>query len=321
MGSLTGKVAIVTGGGRGIGRSHALALAREGVAVIVNDSGVAHFDGEGERTLAPAEAVVSEIEAAGGRAVADGHDISTWTNASAVIDCAIEAFGRLDILVNNAAIARGKPIQDLSEDDWHHSIAVNLTGTVATSYFAAAYWQKQGPETGRTIINTSSGVVLPPVAGGPPYVVSKAAVATFSMTAALELAHLGVRVNAIAPVARTRISTVMAPDMMKPVEHGFDHVAPENVSAVLLFLASPECTLTGQLVGSIGDQLFLCDSWRVIHHFSNNQQAWMNESLRNALNDVPAQRDIVGMGYDSILVDRFPTDAAIVALEQSAKAA
>lgn len=318
MGCLDGKVAIVTGGGRGMGRTHALALAREGAAVVVNDFGVSQFDGEGELSLEPAEAVVAEILASGGRAVADGRDISKWDEVGKIVDLAVDAFGRLDIVVNNAGIARGSAIHSMSEYDWERSLAVNLTGPAAMTHWAGAYWLKQGPEAGRTIINTSSPVVVPPVPNGPPYVVSKAAVATLTMTSALELAHLGVRVNTIAPVARTRISETMAPDSMKPVVDGFDRMAPENVSALVVYLASPGCQVTGRFLGIIGDQLYIYDSWSVAHHFANEDREWSNETLAAAFKSIPLQQRVTSLAAVGTSEELAPSDAAIQALQSVA---
>lgn len=313
---LSGKVAIVTGGGRGIGRAHAVALAEAGAAVLVNDFGASQFDGEGALTMEPAESVVAEIIAAGGQAVADGRDVSNWDEVGAIVDTAVGTFGRLDIVVNNAAIARGGAIHTLSALDWERSIAVNLTGAAAMTHWAGAYWLKQGAQAGRSIINTSSPVLIPPVPNGAPYVASKAGIATLTMTSALELAELGVRVNAIAPVARTRISQTMAPDLMKPINEGFDPMAPENVSALVVYLASPRCQITGRLLGVVGDRLFVYDSWTVAHGFDNEGAQWSDEALDAALGAVPLQQRVIGLGGHGPREQPAPSDAALEALDR-----
>lgn len=290
MAILDGKVAIVTGGGRGIGRAHALALAREGAAVLVNDPG-AEFSGDGERNSGPAEEVAEAAIAAGGRAAADTTDISDWDGAGAVVEAALKSFGRLDIVVNNAGVARFGTIDAVSRHDWERTIAVNLTGTAALCHWAAAHWREQGPQPGRSIINTSSGVGLTPLPGNPMYVASKAGVAALTIALANELAELGVRVNAVAPVARSRISEFVAGDLMKPVEQGFDRMAPENVAAVVAFLASPLCRFTGRTFGIVGDDLTIFDGWTVGRHLDNGEQRWTPEALRAALADVPLQQE------------------------------
>src|SRR5262249_16960626 len=159
---------IVTGGGRGLGRAHAIALAKEGASVLVNDLG-GDFGGDGSSSRQPADEVVSSIVAGGGRAAIDTTDISDWDGASAIVDAAVKTFGRLDILVNNAGIARFATIDKLTRRDWERTIAVNLTGTAAMCHWAASHWRERGPEAGRRIINTTSGVGLTPPPGNPPY--------------------------------------------------------------------------------------------------------------------------------------------------------
>jgi NAD(P)-dependent dehydrogenase (short-subunit alcohol dehydrogenase family) len=285
---LTGKVAIVTGGGRGLGRAHAIALANKGAAVLVNDLG-GDLSGDGSPSRSPAEEVASAILAAGGQAATDTSDISDWDGARAVVDAAVKAFGRLDILVNNAGIARFGSIDALTRKDWERTIAVNLTGTAAMCHWAAAHWRERGPQSGRSIINTSSAVGLTPPPGNPPYVAAKAGVAALTIACAIELAELGVRVNAIAPVARSRISQVVAPDQMKPVDNGFDRMAPENVAPLVVYLASPLCRFTGRIFGIVADDLTIFDGWTTTLHINNNEQRWTPEALQQALSDVPLQ--------------------------------
>lgn len=316
---MKGKVAIVTGSGRGIGRAHALALAGEGAAVVVNDPG-GEFSGDGSSNSGPAEEVAKAVVAAGGRAVADTTDISDWDGAGALVQAALAAFGRLDIVVNNAGISRFGTIDTISRRDWERTIAVNLTGTGALCHWAAAHWREQGPQPGRRIINTSSGVGLFPEPGNPMYVASKAGVAALTIALAIELAELGVRVNALAPVARSRISETVAPDLMKPVEQGFDRMAPENVAAIVPYLASPLCRFTGRTFGIVGDDLTVVDGWTVSHHLNNAEQPWTQEALQAALEDVPLRQEVrqqAVIGVESASSPPHEVLAALAAVEKA----
>jgi NAD(P)-dependent dehydrogenase (short-subunit alcohol dehydrogenase family) len=319
MAVLKGKVAIVTGGGRGIGKAHALALAKEGAAVLVNDLG-AEFSGDGDANIGPAAEVAQAIIAAGGRAVADTTDISDWDGGGAVVQAALEAFGQLDIVVNNAGIARFGTIDVVSRRDWERTIAVNLTGTAALCHWAAAHWREVGPQPGRSIINTSSPVGLMPGAGNPMYVASKAGVAALTIALAGELAELGVRVNGLAPVARSRISEFVAGDLMKPVEQGFDRLAPENVAAVVTFLASPLCRFTGRIFGILGDDLTMYDGWTASRHLANAEQRWTPEALQAALADVPLQQEVLEQGPHGVVAKATPPQEWLEALAAAEKA-
>ncbi|MGW5639796.1 SDR family NAD(P)-dependent oxidoreductase [Streptomyces sp. NPDC003832] len=314
MATLKGKVAIVTGGGRGIGKAHALALASEGAAVIVNDPG-AQFSGDGDKNKGPAEEVAQAIIDAGGKAVPDTTDISDWDGAGAVVQAAVKAFGRLDIVVNNAGISRFGTIDAISQRDWERTVEVNLNGTAALCHWAAAHWREQGPEAGRRIVNTSSGVGLFPMPGNPMYAAAKAGVAALTIAAAMELAELGVRVNGVAPVARSRISETVAPDLMKPVEGGFDRMAPENVAAIVSYLASPLCRFTGRILGIIGDDLTVLDSWTVSRHLTNSGQRWTSGDLEAALADVPQQQQVAQQALFGVETAPFPPQNVLAALE------
>ncbi|OBJ99957.1 SDR family NAD(P)-dependent oxidoreductase [Mycobacterium sp. 1245852.3] len=310
MGYLDGKVAIVTGGGRGIGRAHALALAREGAAVLVNDFG-GDFNGDGSPSSAPAEEVAQSIIGAGGRAVADSTDISDWDRVGGVVEAALEAFGRLDIIINNAGIVRFATIDEVTREDWERTIDVSLTGTAALCHWAGAHWRKQGPEAGRRIINTSSGVGLSPLPGNPMYVAAKAGVAALTIACALELAHLGVRANGLAPVARTRISEFVAEELMSQVPDGFDPMAPEHVGTFATFLASPLCRFTGRIFGIAGDDVTVYDGWNTTYHIANDEQPWTLNALEAALDVVPLQQHGLtqgARGRDQLIV---PTDAVL----------
>lgn len=214
MGQLDGRVAVITGAGRGIGREHALLFAREGASVVVNDLGGAN-DGSGS-DAGPAQEVVDEIVAAGGKAVANTDNISTWAGASNLVNQAVETFGQLDAVVNNAGILRDGFVAGLEEDQWDSVIQVHLKGHFAVLRHAAEYWKAQskaGADVKATVVNTASdsGVTLPNPGQGN-YGAAKAGIAALSCVAAAELERYGVKVNAIAPVARTRL-TLATPGM------------------------------------------------------------------------------------------------------------
>lgn len=289
--SLAGKVALVTGAGRGLGREHALALAASGAKVVINDLGGSNV-GEGGDAR-PAHEVAEEIVAAGGVAVADTRSVSDWDSAHAMIDDTVTRFGDIDIIVNNAGISRLGLFGEITEADWELSAGVNFKGVTATMNAAAAHWRRVGPKAGRAIINTASPAGLHPISPINVYSATKAAVAALTISAALELAPLGVRANAIAPMARTRMLEG-APqemiDMMAPRD-GFDPNSPEHVAQVVTFLASPECRFTGRVFGAWGSELFLFDEWDAAHHISNNGQKWTNASLADATSAFPVQQN------------------------------
>ncbi len=289
MGLLDGKVAIVTGAGRGIGRSHALTLAREGAAVLVNDLGGAITGGGADAE--PAQAVAAEILAAGGRAMADTSDIADWQACGALVERAVAAFGRLDILVNNAGITRYDSIETESCAGWDRVLAVNLTGTAALMHWAARHWAAQGPALGRAIVNTSSPAGTNPPPGAISYVASKAAIAAITVSAATELAHLGVRVNALAPMARSRMTDAVPKldAIMRPPAHGLDRMAPDNVSRLMLYLAAPECRFTGRVFGVDGDDIYLFEGMSAETHVANGGAAWDHDALARALAQVEQQ--------------------------------
>lgn len=289
MQHLKDKVAIVTGGGRGLGRAHALALAKMGAAVVVNDLG-GEFSGDGKSNHGPANDVVQIISGEGGRALANSADISAWDQAATLVEAALSAFGRLDVVVNNAGIARFGTIDRISRRDWERTIDVNLTGTAALSHWAAAHWREAGPEAGRRIVNTTSGVGLTPQAENPMYVAAKAGVAAFTLACAIELADLGVRVNGVAPAARSRISEFVAGEMMSHVPEGFDRMSPEHSATVVAYLASPLCSFTGRIFGVVGDDVTIFEGWTAPHHVANGEQSWTIDALHSALSTIPAQQ-------------------------------
>jgi NAD(P)-dependent dehydrogenase (short-subunit alcohol dehydrogenase family) len=281
--SLKGKVALVTGAGRGLGRAHALALAAAGASVVVNDLGGSDRGEGGNASVA--DEVAAEIRATGGSAIADASDVSKWDNAGRLVQSALDAFGHLDIVVNNAGISRFAPIHAMSRDDWDRTIAVNLTGTAAVTHWAAKAWVAAGPAAGRAIVNTSSPAGTNPLPGSPAYCAAKAAVAALTITSAAELAHLGARVNAIAPMARTRLTDAVPflADVMRRPESGFDRVAPENVAPLVVWLAGPECDFTGRVFGAEGDDIYLFEGWDAALQISNGGQCWTVDGITAAL--------------------------------------
>jgi NAD(P)-dependent dehydrogenase (short-subunit alcohol dehydrogenase family) len=264
MGLLHGRVAIVTGAGGGIGRAHALALAAEGAAVVVNDIGVG-LDGSPAGGGSAAQAVADEIRSAGGRAVADGSDVADWEQAAGLIQAAVEEFGGLDVLVNNAGIVRDRMIANTSEEEFDAVVAVHLKGHFATMRHAGAYWRgrsKAGEAVDARIINTSSAAGLQGSVGQGNYSAAKAGVAALTLVAAAEMGRYGVTVNAIAPAARTRMTeTVFAAMMAKP-DSGFDAMAPENVSPLVVWLGSAESAgVTGKVFEVEGGLIRVAEGW------------------------------------------------------------
>ncbi|MBN8866062.1 MAG: SDR family oxidoreductase [Solirubrobacterales bacterium] len=270
MGALDGRVAVITGAGRGIGREHALLFAREGARVVVNDLGGAN-DGSGS-DAGPAQEVADEIVAAGGEAVANTDDISTWAGAERLIDQAVGEFGRLDVLVNNAGILRDGFVASLDEADWDAVVDVHLKGHFAVLRHAAAHWKersKAGEQPNAAVVNTASasGVTVPN-AGQANYGAAKAGIAAMTQVAAMELERYGVRVNAIAPIARTRL-TLATPGMgavfAAGVEDatGHDLFDPANISPLVAWLATADCPATGQVYAVQGGSIQELTGWSV----------------------------------------------------------
>jgi NAD(P)-dependent dehydrogenase (short-subunit alcohol dehydrogenase family) len=255
------RVAIVTGAGRGIGREHAMLLASEGASVVVNDLG-GGTDGSGS-DAGPAAAVAAEIRDAGGAAVANTDDVSDWDGAARLIARAIDEFGRLDVLINNAGILRDRMLVNLSEDEWDVVMRVNVKGHVAPLRHAAAHWRvraKAGEKVQASVVNTSSPSGLFANVGQSNYGAAKTAVAGLTMIAAKELAPYGVRVNAIAPAARTRLTGTASAADREPPE--FDPMEPANVSPWVAYLASDRCSMTGRCFVVYGGSIVLVEPWR-----------------------------------------------------------
>ncbi|MBM7520269.1 SDR family oxidoreductase [Nocardioides nitrophenolicus] len=279
---LEGRVAIVTGAGRGIGRAHALELARHGAQVVVNDFGVSAA-GEGTDE-SPAHQVVAEIEAMGGAAVVNGADVADFAAAEAMVRQAIDTFGGLDILVNNAGFLRDRMLINTSEEEWDAVIRVHLKGHFAPLRHAGAYWRaeaKEGRQRAARVINTSSGAGLQGSLGQTTYSAAKAGIAGMTLVAAVELGRYGVTVNAIAPVAKTRMT-----------EGAFDTSAmalPEDNSPVVAWLASEEAgDVTGRVIEIDGSVITVENGWS--HGPARDNGArWEAEKVGVALRDLLAE--------------------------------
>jgi NAD(P)-dependent dehydrogenase (short-subunit alcohol dehydrogenase family) len=258
------RVVIVTGAGRGIGRAHALELARQGARVVVNDLGVAS-DGSGG-SQGPADQVVSEIRDLGGEAVASGHDIADWDASGQLVALALETYGRLDAVVNNAGIVRDRMFVSATESEWDAVMRVHLKGHFCTARHAAAHWRsavKAGESVSGRIINTSSGAGLQGSIAQAAYGAAKGGIAALTLVQAAELGRYGITANAIAPAARTRMTEETFADMMKKPEQGFDAMAPENIAPLVAWLASEDSAdVTGRVFEVAGGKISVADGWR-----------------------------------------------------------
>lgn len=266
MGALEGRVAVITGAGRGIGREHALLFASEGACVVVNDLGGSNA-GEGSDSTT-AQQVVDEIVAAGGRAVANTDSVSDWNAAKGLVQQAVDEFGRLDVLVNNAGILRDAFIPGMEEAQWDAVVAVHLKGHFAMLHHAAAYWKAQskaGDQPNAAVINTASGSgVTLPNAGQANYGAAKAGIAALTLIAAEELDRYGVRVNAIAPIARTRLTLAtpgMGALMAEPEDGELDLFSPANISPLVAYLATEKCPITGTVYAVQGGAISRLAGW------------------------------------------------------------
>ncbi|MDQ2968101.1 MAG: SDR family oxidoreductase [Actinomycetota bacterium] len=285
MPNLDGKVAVVTGAGRGIGREHALALAQAGAKIVVNDLG-ASLAGEGADT-GPAHDVVREIEALGGEAVADSENVADFVGAKRLIDGAVAAFGRLDILVNNAGILRDRMLVNMEEHEWDAVIDVHLKGHFAPTRHAAAYWRelsKAGNQMAARVINTSSPSGVFGNVGQLNYGAAKAGIVGFTLIAAQELQRYGVTVNAIAPNARTRM-TEAAFGEIPPPDDGFDAADPANNSPIVVALCADEAQgITGQVFFVYGGVVNMLNGWEAGELFASDER-WDPAALLQELRD------------------------------------
>lgn len=295
---LDGRVVIVTGGGRGIGRSHCLELAQNGAIVVVNDLGV----GVGGETSTddPASDVVAEIEDAGGHAVAVGGSVSDWSAMQALVAETVERFGKLDAIVNNAGILRDQTITSIVEQDWDAVIDVHLKGTLTLTKHACDYWRSEAKD-GRTpsarIVNTTSGTGLTGNVGQAAYGAAKAAIANLTVTTALEGSRYGVTANAVSPVAATRMTATVG---MDEVGQGWSRFDPANSSPVIAWLCSEASGwLTGRVLRVDGDTVFPVDSWTVRPGYSSAtgerlQVDEVDKGLRTVMGLFP--RGVAGLG-------------------------
>ena len=291
MGSLDGRVAIITGAGRGIGREHALLFAAEGAKVVVNDLGGAN-DGTGT-DVTPAQEVAAEIRAMGGEAIVNGDNVADWQGAQRMVNSAIEAFGDLDILVNNAGILRDRVIVNMTEEEWDAVIAVHLKGHFAPTRWAGAYWREQhkaGISKPRNLVHTSSTSGLFSNPGQANYGAAKSGIATFNQIAAKELVRYGVKSNCIAPGARTRLTlaTPGLPDIMAPKEGAFDIWDPANISPLVAYLSTADCAFTGETFMVQGGNVTRVNTWALGDKVEQSDR-WTVEGLAVAL--APLARD------------------------------
>lgn len=279
-GFCAGRVVIVTGAGQGLGRAHALAFAAEGASVVVND-----FNGEN------AQLVADEIVAAGGVASVCAGDVSDWGFAESLVGHAIEAYGALHTLVNNAGINRDRMLVSVSEQEWDDVLRVNLKGHMAPLRHAAAWWRDEAkagrPVTAR-VVNTSSGAGLMGSVGQGNYGASKAGIAALTVIAGVEMARYGIAVNAIAPSARTPMTESVFAEMMAKPDNGFDAMDPLNVSSLVVWLGSEACSVTGRVFECAGGEVSLADGWQ--HGLAARQdRRWEPAELTAAVADLVAR--------------------------------
>jgi 3-oxoacyl-[acyl-carrier protein] reductase len=283
MGALDGKVAVVTGAGRGIGRGEALALAAEGAAVVVNDV---------DHDLAAA--VAAEITGPGGAAVPDARDVADWSGAAALVDAALAAFGRLDVLVNNAGFLRDRMSFSMDEAEWDDVVRVHLKGHFAPSRAAAAHWReraKAGDAAGRAIVNTVSESGLYGGTGQANYVAAKAGIAGMTIGLARELSRYGIRVNAVAPRARTRMTEDVLGDFAAPPpDGGFDEWDPDNVGPVVAWLASDAAAgVTGQVLVVFGGRIHLFEGWTMVSEIEQGER-WTVDAVAARADELFGER-------------------------------
>jgi NAD(P)-dependent dehydrogenase (short-subunit alcohol dehydrogenase family) len=294
-----GRVAIVTGAGRGLGRAHALTLAALGARVVVNDLGVA-ADGS-EPSSGPSADVVDAIRSAGGEAVANDADIADFDAARGLVEQALNTFGRLDAIVNNAGFVRDRMLVSTSEEEWDAVIRVHLKGHFCTTRHAVAYWRdaaKGGAAVDARIVNTSSGAGLLGSVGQSAYSAAKAGIAALTLVEAAELGRYGITANAIAPSARTRMTEAVFAERMAAPAEGFDAMAPENVSPLVAWLVSEQSRdVTGRVFEVEGGTIALADGWRSGPRVEQAQR-WDPEeigpAIRKLVDEAPPPEPVYG---------------------------
>lgn len=291
---LEGRVALVTGAGRGLGREHALLLAESGAAVVVNDPGVGN-DGTGA-DHAPAEEVAAEIRGRGGRATASTADAATWDGARSLVELAIGEFGDLDIVVNNAGILRDSALVNMTEDDFDEVVRVHLKGHFGPTRFAAVHWREQhkaGSSRRRNLVHTSStsGIYANP--GQINYGPAKSAIVTFSQIAAKELAKYGVVSNCVVPGARTRLTLASPglPEIMQAPAEGFDVWAPGNVSPIVAYLSGASCPFTGETFYVQGGTVRRLEPWSLAGESIEHSTRWPLDELEGAMASFKTRSD------------------------------
>lgn len=287
MGSLDGRVAIITGAGRGIGREHARFFAAQGARVVVNDPG-GTVDGFGDDRGA-AQRVVDEIRDQGGEALANTEDVTDFAGAGRLLDSAVQEFGDLHVLVNNAGILRDRMLVSMSEEEWDSVIRVHLKGHFAPTYHCARYWRarfEDGHQVRASVVNTTSLSGLLGRVGQGNYGAAKAGIATFTLIAAAELSPYGVKVNAVAPAARTRMTddTPEVRELRKaPVdERTFDEWHPANISPLVAYLATESCPMSGKILFAQGGRVGLFQPWRPVDLLQGDRR-WTVDELALSL--------------------------------------
>jgi NAD(P)-dependent dehydrogenase (short-subunit alcohol dehydrogenase family) len=287
MGALEGRVAIITGSGRGIGREHALLFAQEGAKLVINDLGGA-IDGSGDDRTA-AQQVVDEIEEMGGEAIANSDNVADWEGGQRLINAAIEAFGDLHVLVNNAGILRDRVLVNMTEEEWDAVIHVHLKGHFVPTRWAAAYWREQtkaGQPVKASVINTSSTSGLLGNPGQTNYGAAKAGIAAFSQICAMELERYGVRVNAIAPAARTRMTEAtpgLGDIVQAPDDPGkFDIWNPANISPLVAWLATDDCPASGKVFFVQGGKVQNFQPWTLVESIDKDDR-WTIAELQTEM--------------------------------------
>ena len=286
MGICDGRVVIITGAGRGLGREHALAFAAEGAKVVVNDVG-ASLQGDGN-DMSPAQEVVDLIRANGGEAITNGDDIADWDGAGRLVQSAIDTFGGLDTVVTNAGIVRDRMFVNMSVDEWDAVIRVHLRGTFCPVKHAVDYWRAESkagrPREGR-VVTTTSGAGLHGSIAQTNYSAAKAGIATFTINIAAELGRIGVNANSIAPSARSRMTEEAFAEMMAKPDTGFDAMDPANISPLVVWLGSGDCNVSGRIFECAGGLISLADGWQIGAEFDKGAK-WDPAEIGSVVDDL-----------------------------------